>query len=202
MNVIKVVILLAGILSLMPILTNASSDDCLSHAELIETDSRELTAESACDDIGRAYVMGIKGTPIRLPNEESFGEVSYYFLTRTYLFILSYADSERDQRSAYSHLLIASVHLQDNEDLLLAGPPLTSNARTQLYLTFILNEFWRLNTLGQRDAETLRDTTIRLMNNRALSGFEVSCFVKSDIPTLPIEQVFGSAQYAACLAGN
>ena len=108
MNVIKVAILLAGILSLMPILTKAASDDCLSHAELIETDSRELTAESACDDIGRAYVMGVKGTPIRLPNEESFGEVSYYFLTRTYLFILSYADSARDQRSAYG-LLPAEV---------------------------------------------------------------------------------------------
>ncbi len=202
MKVLNFAIASMAAIFLSPTIALAASNSCLSHAELIEADSRELTAESACDDIGRAYVIGVTGIPIRLTNENALGEMSYYFLTRTYLFILSYADSEREQRSAYAHLLIASIHLQDSENLLLASPPLTSKTRNQLYLTYILNEFWRLNTLGQRDAETLRDATNRLMNNRALSGFQISCFVKSDIPTLPVGQIFGSARYETCLSGN
>ena len=202
MNVIKVAILLAGILSLMPILTKAASDDCLSHAELIETDSRELTAESACDDIGRAYVMGVKGMAIGMQDDKILDGYTYYLMNRLFLLEEQSASGIGDKRSAYMQLLVASMLLLDGSDYLLESVARASDIRKKYYLAFVLNKYWEYTPLNTIDSDTVQNARNNLLIETPLSGFEISCFIKSDIPTLSVEQIFNSAQYADCLTEN
>ncbi len=141
MKFVKITLTTVAILLALPTLASAASG-CLSHSELVETDSDELTAESACDDIGRAFVIGVTGLAINMQEDRILDGYTYYLSTRLFLLEEQGASGISDRRSAYMQILVASMLLQDEDDYFMEPAARASHIRKKYYLAFVLNKYW------------------------------------------------------------
>lgn len=182
------------------VFAQSEGEACLDHSALIEVDLSALSFDMACDDIGRAYILGISGIPTILQDDGSIEDYAYYSFVRFFLLGEKLAVSDADKKSAYVRLLLASMVIPDQQVLYEKSSVQISQLRANYYRAFILNKYWQYNNLGSADAESVVDANASLLGAQQLSGQQVFCFVEVDIPTLMVEQIVSSSSYNSCIS--
>lgn len=184
------------------VLVNAADVDCLSHSDLIEIDPSDLTLDMACDNIGVAYISGATGSTPNYDNQDLLEEFSYYILSRTFLNSRAFSSDYQSNTQRFSPLLIAMLDILGGGEFESLAEQQIGEGRKKLYITFVLFQFFSIEGLPREYADLFQLKIAGVMYPMKLTGNQLECFITSDIPTLPISEVFESNSFALCIDGS
>ena len=165
---------------------------CVSDADLLQKSEEFALNETPCTSIGAAYIIGIGGRLGEYEGNIHSAEHPYYLLVRYYL------AAKRNESSSSMDML---GYLISAAQVLALDPPHEHERRWYSYQAFIVGEYWEA---GKEDIDeshkVIADTFKILLGASGFSRFkEIGCFVKYDIPSLPISDVTEAKNFNLCV---
>ena len=171
--------------------TVGAASACVSERKVIDELISDENKIIPCSPLVAVYVAGLGGRTVTTLGQR-FGEDDtnkYYYATRLYLRSLT-SSRPPDDRERYGYL-IAILSLLDEID---------DADRRVAYQFFAVAEYL---THIQRDGGGSKFWLKKALQTNGLGRFdgvqEAICFVRTDMPTLSVDEILGSVNYAVCL---
>ena len=187
------ILVIVGISS-SPVLSQESGPEgCLDHLGLVSLSYEDLTSATPCDLPGLLFLEGWgMNAPLGF-DPTSSPHFAYYTGFRRFLEKRYFSDGSID---AYATLIAALAYLPE--------PPPESDmgtTRESYYRGFAIAVYWDDNAdaLASEDDFLSAAIGIFVAGGIVQSFEELVCFVRSDIPTLSITQVYNSKIFKDCL---
>jgi hypothetical protein len=172
----------------------ALAQACSSHLDLVNSTDAELSSAIPCDLMGAAYMHGLGFGIGSYHGSSDMGDLGYYLVLRLYL-EMDGDESTENEGDSVAFLLLASqgISILSEEE---------RDARYYAVQAFVLGSIWEMNDEKVSASRAAMADFLKLFLQE--SGFrdfhEVKCFVRSDIPTLPIYAIVSSNRYNSCLS--
>ena len=180
-------------LNLFGVLAPAKSQTCSSHDQLVNINRQDLQGATPCDLTGAAFLWGWGAERTVYTERLSVDDrYQYYYLIRSHLG--NTVKKSGVMRAEDVGLLLATMSMLPDLD----GP---AAQRAAYYRAFVLKEFLYAQKEDiERMKFALSDLIVFFLRDGPFDRFsELDCFIRSDIPTVPLKEVLASHLYKDCV---
>jgi hypothetical protein len=163
--------------------------ECLPSAKLVDYSLQELGKVTACDALGRAYLIGL-GIPVFPLSGVSSDEkvFDYYYSTRVYLALMRRPSNDA-LSDIYGHLIA-----------MLSNVEMADPVRKEIYTSFAI---WQYMEVNETEISMSKDSLYAAARSPFVDGtvsdlLDLGCFVLADLPSLELSEVKRSRAYLSC----
>ena len=183
-------------LSTAPVI--ADEVTCSEDEVLITLSEEELASAMPCTSLGAYFIVGLgidNEHYLSFPLMPRDSEIQYPYYAPTRIYMAHREEGEDGAFFDHFTALLGAVafHIR-TEDA-------ADDIRSNVYSTFMIGEYWNeVSPTTDLAVGSLAEGMLHLMRDIGLDDyFQVTCFVRFDIPSLDVETILSSQNFTSCV---